>query len=128
MTTRTFITILLLAVALPLNELHHIWDDVSYNVSPFWFITYELDVQWFAKFLCDHITDCLIAVALYRVSRMNQQLRIAASVYVFYTVFNLLMFFGWFNKINYLLLYSFFCLIAVVVIFFKSKPYKRGYA
>jgi hypothetical protein len=125
MTKRSMLTVVIMALLIPLNEVHKLWDGVSFNISPFWFTDYTLDIQWFVKFLGDKISWCIAAAVFFRLSRWNKEIRTAAIVFFVYTVIDLLLFFMWFNQKNYLLVYSSFCFITVAIMYWKMQPEKK---
>jgi len=103
---RTKFTIALIALILPLNEIWQVWKESNAVVNPWLALDYPLAIQWYFKFLGHSVSDVLKAIVVFRLSRMNQTLRLAARVYLIYTVFDLVMFFINFNKINYVLVYT----------------------
>jgi hypothetical protein len=122
MTNRTFISICLLALVLPVNELWHLWNHVSYNVNPWLARDYPLDIQWYVKFLCLNLSDVIKAVVIYRFARLNRPARIVSTAILVYAIIDLIMFFINFNQTDYTIIYS---LTGVISILFSYKRKRK---
>lgn len=121
MTKRTFYNVVLLALIIPVNEMHHLFKDDIKMVNSWWFLDYPLNIQWYVKFLCLNISDVLKGFLIYRVSRLNQVFRIAAATYLIYTLFDLIMFFWNFNKGDYMVPYSFIAVIIISLAYYRQN-------
>lgn len=105
MTTRTKTTIMLI-VAVPLSfEVWKFWEGNPKIVNPWLHLNYPLSIQWFVKFAGIQFGYLLTSMALFRLSRMNEPVRIASLVLVILSVFDLAAFFWNFNKNDYSLVY-----------------------
>lgn len=106
MTSRTIISIVLLSLIFPAQEIWQLWKNDNSVVN--WWIAYDypLSTQWYIKFLGAHVSELLKAIVIYRITHKIQALRMAAIVLLTYTVVDLLMFFVDFNRASYALVYS----------------------
>jgi hypothetical protein len=105
-TTRTKFSVFLLSVTLPINEFWQVFKESDKIVNPWFLLDYPLHIHWYLKFLCHNVSALIISLLVYRLSRMNMKLRVAASVYVTYCLFDLIMFFVRFNQVHYATVYA----------------------
>jgi hypothetical protein len=106
MTNRTIISIVLLALIFPAQEIWQLWKNDNSVVN--WWIAYDypLAKQWFLKFAGEHVKMLLMAIVIYRITHKIQALRMASVVLLTYTVVDVIMFFVDFNRAPYALIYS----------------------
>jgi chromate transport protein ChrA len=113
---RNRINLVILAAIIPLNVVHVLWySQQTVLVNPWLARDYPTDVQWYVMWLCEKVSDLLLAVLIYRLSRLNQVLRNASGAYLIIKAVELAMFFWNCNQSHpaYLFLYS---LIGVIVL------------
>lgn len=124
MTRRTYINILLLALILPISELHTLWEGSTAIINPWIHYNYPLGVEWYIKFLSINVSDLLKAIIIFRVSRMNRVFRIAANAFMACTLFDFMIFFVNMQTGKYYIeLYS---LVGVITII-SSTTHRRRY-
>ena len=130
MTRNTYINVVLVAILLPINSLHVLWrtEDVQL-VNPWLFRNYSVDIQWYVLWLCGKVSALIIAILLYRLSRMNQVLRMAATTYLVIKGAELIMFFIDCNKSYnaYLFMYTSLSLFLILLAYPKRTSYKKKF-
>jgi hypothetical protein len=121
MTTRTAVNAVLVLL-IPLIEETHTFFDRSKRMVNWWILLdYPLEIQWYLKFLGVAISNVIIALVLYRCSRLNQTFRLVTGVYLLYRLIDVLMFFLCFNQRHYILVYVFLGFAAGVMHYVQSN-------
>lgn len=120
MTPRTFLSIFLLSLIFPAQEIWQLWKNDNRNVN--WWITldYPLGVQWYVKFAGSKLSELLKAIVIYRITFKIQSLRMAAIVLLIYTLVDFIMFFICFNQASYTLIYTTVGAVSLVVIYWRG--------
>lgn len=123
-----WITVFLLVILYPINEIH-----TEFSKSTAYFNSwisgqnYPFPMEWFVKFLCLDIGHIITAYIIFRLSRINQILRLASAVYLALTILDLVFFFIDCNTGNYLLLYSFIGVFALIIAYPRRVQYKKKF-
>lgn len=107
MSARNRVTTALIAISVPMNELHHIWADNYSKVNPWIALNYPQDIQWYMKFLFIKITELTLAVIIYRLARMQPNMRmVGLGLLVFHCIDTFMFFYNWNKRGSYALVYS----------------------
>src|SRR5205085_8329003 len=104
-----------------INELHLLFKNDYRVLHPFICTNEGIDIAWFTKFLCEHVTGVLKALLIYRLSYVSKYFRVTATAYLFFTVFDLLFFFMNFNSTNMTLFYLGMFVVIYVKCFYDSR-------
>jgi hypothetical protein len=121
MTRRTFITIMMICLILPINELWQIWDGDPRIVSSWLHSDITFNIQWYFKFLFGAIANVLKAGVIVRMSNMNQYLRIASMTYLTYTIMDVFFFLLKYNQFSYVTVYGSLGLVATIIIYVELR-------
>lgn len=121
MTTRTKTTIMFI-VSVPLSwEVYKFWEGSDQLVNPWLHLNYPLNIQWYVKFLGIQVGYIFMSLALFRLSRMNEPVRIASMVLLVLSVFDLGAFLWNFNKNDYSLVYLMISVLALLYTFYHNE-------
>lgn len=120
MTRRTLISIVLLSLIFPVQEVWQLWRNDNRVVNWWVALDYPLSIQWYLKFMGYHVADILKSIVIYRITYKIQSLRNAAIVVLIYSFVDLAFFFVCFNKIPYALILSTVGFVCIVVFNLKS--------
>jgi hypothetical protein len=116
MTPRTAMSIFLLALVFPAHEMWQLWKTSNRDVNWWLALDYPLNIQWYMKFLGQHVGDVLKSLVIYRITFQIRALKYAAIVMLIYSFVDLLMFFICFNRASYALIYTTVGMVSMVVI------------
>lgn len=119
MTPRTFVSVFLLALIFPAHEFWQLWRGVNREVNWWMTIDYPIHIQWYFKYLGDHVGECLKAIVIYRITYKIQALRSAAIVVLIYSLLDLVMYVVCFNKASYALIYTTMGMASLIVIYWR---------
>lgn len=120
MTPRTALSIILLSLIFPAQEIWQLWRESSRNVNWWIALDYPLNIQWYIKMLGELISKCLMALVIYRITFKIEALRKAAIVLLTYTLIELLFFFINFNRTSYALVFSTVGLVVMITIYWRG--------
>lgn len=122
MTVRTKTTILLI-VAIPFSwEFWRFFKNDHAAINPWLNLNYPLAKTWVLKFFGNHMGELFSALVIYRLSRMQEPIRMAAKMLLLLKVIDMLLFWYNFNKEDdYALLYNGVSFATLLYIFFKQE-------
>lgn len=120
MTPRTFLSIVLLGLIFPVQEIWQLWRNSNEVVNWWLAINYPISIQWYFLFLGIHLAHVLLSIVFYRITFKIQALRNAAIVFLIYNLVDLTLFFVCFNQAPYALILSTVALVSLVIIHWKN--------
>jgi hypothetical protein len=121
MTTRTKANVVLISLLPVINEVWQYWEHNLSIVNPWFGLDYPIALQWYVKLLCQEVNSLVLAILLFRVSRLNSPLRLAATVYLLLCGFSLIMYLWNFNRTNYTIVYSSISSFTLVAAFYRQE-------
>lgn len=117
----------LLALIIPIGELHKLWIDVHKEVDVFLFLGYSLDLQWLIKDLgsmCQFSIVCYIAYRLISYIPGSKEIKLVLLVLFAYSLFDFVLYFLTFKTSWYGIIYYILALF-VIVLNYRSKKKSR---
>jgi hypothetical protein len=120
MTPRTFLSIILLALVFPAQEIWQLWKHSNREVNWWLSLDYPLSIQWYFKFFGLHLAEILKSTVIYRITYKIQALRMAAIVVLIYSLVDFVFFFINFNRAEYALIYATVGSVSMVVIYWRN--------
>lgn len=119
---RTKVNALLLAIMPITWEFWQVWKGYDkWDVNWFLCLDYPMNIQWYMHDLGQELSKLLFSILVFRMARLNTPLRIVGRWVMLISAFGVAMFFVNYNRFNYVIVYSSFSVIAMLVTFFKEE-------
>ena len=121
MTTRNKVNIVLTAMLPAIHEFWQIWKGDYREVNWWLALDYPYSIQWYFKDVGEKACLLIMAILVFRFSRMNESFRLAAGSVLFLQIVDFIMFFVNFNRFNYLAVYLPATPIILLISFFHKE-------
>jgi hypothetical protein len=108
-------TLIAFSFVFGLDEMWQIWNGDMTEHDIFLFKDLTLPMQWLMKDLGTILSRFLLAIVIYRLTRIHKPLRVLATVYLVHAGVGVLLFFLCYNTWSYTLVYAFLIPLGALV-------------